>query len=341
MQKKFHFVVSHIRKHPTAFAAIITVGFIHGCISFLLPVSVGEFFQLYFHTGSSKGKLFNWLGLHIVTMDQFFLLFAMLMLLKIIFSYIQNLGTYRQGELFVKELREKVFAAQINWSASVFHQRPYGKYLLRYGNDMKAVQNYFMKGVIGGIMNLLFLFTGLFLLSQINLRLTIIFLSLLTATFNLIYFLSAIQRPFIRASRSNRSSLLAFVAKNFARFHEIKETQSESGATAKFNLRSENLYLSNMRSNRMESLLLAVSPFLIFLMIGIILWQMTMSYVNISVSDGVMTILMLLMMQGTLRKLFKVPAYFNKGKISLQKIGKILLQEEPHSEPVSELSQNG
>ena len=341
MNKKFHFVSQHIHKHPVAFGAIIVAGFINSCISFLLPVSVGEFFQLYFHTGSSKGKLFNWLGLHIGTAEQFFFLFAVLLLLKIIFSYAENIGTYRHGELFVKELREKIFAAQANWQSPVFLQRPYGKYLLRYSNDMKAVQNYFMKGVIGGIMNSLFLITGLFLLSQINFRLAILFFSMLAATFIIIYFLSAIQKPFIRASRSNRSSLLAFVAKSFARFREIKETQSESATTAKFNLRSDNLYLSNMRSNRMESLLLAASPFLIFVMIGLILWQMTLSYVSITVSEGVMMILMMLMMQGTLRKLFKIPAYFNKGKISLQKISKLLRQENDSAEIVSESSQNG
>jgi ABC-type siderophore export system fused ATPase/permease subunit len=89
----------------------------------------------------------------------------------------------------------------------------------------------------------------------------------------------------------------------------------------------------------MESLLLAASPFLIFVMIGILLWQMTKSYTAVSASDALMMILMLLMMQGTIRKLFRVPGYVNKGKISLQKIGK-LLQQANFSEEAIPLFQN-
>jgi hypothetical protein len=39
------------------------------------------------------------------------------------------------------------------------------------------------------------------------------------------------------------------------------------------------------------------------------------------------------MMQGALKKILKVPGYLNKGKISLQKINKVLQQEikEPES----------
>jgi hypothetical protein len=42
-----------------------------------------------------------------------------------------------------------------------------------------------------------------------------------------------------------------------------------------------------------------------------------------------MMILMVLMMQGALKQILRVPGYLNKGKISLQKISKILLQ--PHA----------
>jgi len=81
-----------------------------------------------------------------------------------------------------------------------------------------------------------------------------------------------------------------------------------------------------MRSNKLESLLQSITPFMIFLMIGILLWQMSLSYGHISAGDGLMMILMILMMQSALKKILKVPGYLNKGNISLQKISKILQQ---------------
>lgn len=191
---------------------------------------------------------------------------------------------------------------------------------------MKAVQNYFTKGIMEGIKNILFLLTGLFMLSRIHFTLTIILLSILIIILTVTYFISRLQKPSISASRSYRSSLLAFVTKSFSRFEKLKLNREDAEAIERFNTRSDNLYHANMRSNRIESLLQSSSHFLIFTMIGILLWQMTMPYSHISAGDGLMMILMIMMMQGALRKILKVPGYLNKGNISLQKISKILQQ---------------
>lgn len=324
MDRQNNFISDHIYKYPFGFMGVLFVGFINSCVSFLLPVSIGEFFAFHFHTGSSKGKLLAWMGLHINTMLQFLLLFVLLLIAKAITGYIGVLGTYKQGELFVKGIRESIFAAQMNWEPSGLPKGSYGKYLLRYSNDMKSLQNYYTKGVIGGIKNLIFLFAGLFLLSRINLILAIILFLLLIISATLIYFIARYQKSFIRSSRNQRSSLLSFVAKSLVGFERLKQRQAEAATIENFERRSENLYSTNMQSNKIETLLQNLTPLLIYTMIGILLWQMTMHYVTISASDGLMIILMVLMMQGAMRKTLKIPGYLNKGKISLLKINKIL-----------------
>lgn len=333
MNKKNQFVSEHIRKYPLSVGAIILAGFVNSCISFLLPVSIGEFFAVHFHTGSSKGKLLSWMGIHIDTIQRFYLLFIILLLLRAVLSYAESFGSYRQGELFVKNLRENLFASQISWPPDLLSKNLYGKYLLRYSNDMKTVQNYFTKGIMEGLKNILFLLTGLFMLSRIHFTLTIILFSIILVILTVTYFISRFQRPSISASRSHRSSLLAFVTKSFSRFEKLKLNQEEADAIESFNTRSDNLYHANMRSNRIESLLQTSSYLLVFSMIGILLWQMTMPYSRISASDGLMMILMVLMMQGALRRILKIPGYLNKGKISLQKIEKLLKHENILSEP--------
>lgn len=334
MIKNENFVYSHIRRHPFAFAGILIAGLINSCISFLLPVSVGEFFSIHFHTGGTKSKILSLLGLHIHTLQGFFIFFLALLIIKPIVNYWESIGTYRQGELFVKDLRELAFASQMNWEKEHLSKRAYGKYLLRYSNDMKAVQSYLSNGILGGIKNTVFLLTGLGLLSIIHLRVTLLLSSLFLLVIAIIYFAAAYQKPFITAARSSRSSLLAFVAKSFSRFEKIVMRNDNEETIRNFIRRSDKLYHANMRSNRIESFLQSGTSFLIYGMIGLLLWQMTMPFVHISSPEALMIILIILMMRGAMVKILKVPGYLNKGKISLEKIRQIMVKEmEPGNAP--------
>lgn len=328
MQESIKYAVDHVRKYRLAFWGVIFIGLLNGLVSFLLPVSIGEFFTIFFKTGSSKGKMLDWLGIELSTVNQFFLLFGLLLFLKAILSYIEYYGTFRQGELFVKSLREGVFSAQLRWSAASMDQS-YGKYLLRYSNDLKSVQLYLTNGYMEGIKSSLFLITGLMVLMNIQWQITLLLFVLLISVILLIYLLARWQTVFIMNSRSARSSLLAYVARKFARFRKLKERREEHEVMESFNEKSGNLFHANMKYNVSESLLLAVVPVLIFGVIGVLLWRMVFLQGSISASDGLMMVLILLMMESRIRRLLKVPTYLNKGKISLRKIHKL------YDEPVS------
>lgn len=329
MQESSKYVFDHIRKYRITFLGVIVIGLLNSVVSFLLPVSIGEFFTLFFGTGSTKGKMLDWLGIELSTVNQFFLLFSLLLLLKAFLSYTEYYGTYRQGELFVKFLREDVFSAQIRWSAASMSDRSYGKYLLRYSNDLKSVQLYLTNGYMEGMKSSLFLLTGLLVMMNIQWQITLILFVMLISVILLVYFLARWQTIFIVDSRSARSSLLSYVARQFARFRKVKEQRGEEEVITDFNKKSDSLFQANMKYNISESLLLAVVPVLIFGVIGVLLWRMVFLNGSMSASDGLMMVLILLMMEGRIRRLLKVPTYLNKGKISLRKIHKL------YTEPIS------
>jgi ABC-type multidrug transport system fused ATPase/permease subunit len=330
MQHYRHFVIDHVRKYTFAFWFVILTGFLNNIVSFLLPVSIGEFFTIFFHTGSTKGRLLNWMGIDLNTVSQFFIFFWILLALKSIFTLAENYGTFRQGELFVKNIRESVFSAQIHWGPNSILPTSYGKYLLRYSNDLKSVQNSLSKGYIEGIKSSLFLLTGIFLMMKINWGLTLLLLFLLAGVILAISWLARWQTRFVMDSRSARSSLLSFVARRFARFKRLKERKKEAEVITRFNEKSISLFNSNMKYNFTESILVTLVPVMIFGIIGILLWRMLHLSQAITASEGLMMVLILIMMEGGIRRILKVPAYLNKGKISLQKIDKL------YADPVTE-----
>ena len=104
----------------------ISIGLIQSCAIFLIPVSIGEFFTIHFNSGSSKGRLLELLGIHFKTLSSFFLFFILLLLVRTVFEFWERLLSYQQGELYVKFIRENIFATQINWSSEKFQQKHFG-----------------------------------------------------------------------------------------------------------------------------------------------------------------------------------------------------------------------
>jgi ABC-type multidrug transport system fused ATPase/permease subunit len=321
--------IRHISKHPGLFAGVLSAGFINSCATFLLPVSIGEFFVLQFHSGNTKGKLLAWAGLEASNLSEFATLFAGLLLVKMFSGYLASMGAFRLGETFVQTIREEVFAAQMRWEAAALSNGAYSKYLLRYSNDMKALQNYFSKGILEAARSLLFIATGMLLTAQLHAPLTLALTGLLAASAVAVYGLAWWQKPLIAKSRSRRNTLLAFVTKSFADFPALKRRAAEADTVSRFNRRSTNLYRANMRSNRFDALQQHIIPLLIFSMIGALLWQMALPGTRISAGDGWMMILMILMMQGAFRRMLKVPGFLNKGKLSLQKVREVMERAAP------------
>ncbi|MBI5372088.1 MAG: ABC transporter ATP-binding protein [Sphingobacteriales bacterium] len=321
------FLRSYLSSHKGGITTVVLTGLLSSLSSFLLTLIIGDFFMLQFQTGSSKGKLLAWLGIRLHTVQDFFWIFGGLLLFKFISSFYEGYLSARQGERFVKELRHILFTAQIMSPAEQFAGKPFGNYLLRYSNDLKAVQNCLTRGVLGGIKHFLFVLTGLFLLLRINLLLGLISAGLFLLIVTVVAVLSAGQKKYIRESRTRRSNLLAFVTRSFSRFRHIKQENSEDQVLDKYERRAGLLYKANLANGKAESFIQSVAYLLQFGMIGCLLWVMTWKAAVYSAADGLIVVLLLLLMQGAVRNLLKVPSYLNKGRISLDKIRELTHQQ--------------
>ena len=245
---------------------------------------------------------------------------------------------FDKGELYVKSIREKIFQTQMGWDTEKFKQKHFGKYLLRYSNDMKSMQNYLTKGIMGFAKDVCFLILGFLLLAVVNRNLSLYLLLVTSVIMGAIFFVSKVQKKLITNSRTKRSNLLALVTRSFQRHSSIKTNITEKESIDKFDRVSNELYTTNMANNRFESLLASLLPMLQFLMIGSLLVVMTSSYGTIRKRDALVFVLTTLMMMSPMKRVLKVPAIINRGKISLNKINDILEEKVDQNKSVEESS---
>jgi ABC-type multidrug transport system fused ATPase/permease subunit len=317
-------IKTHISKYKWRLFVILFLGVANSCITFLLAVSIGNFFSLRFNDAGTKSNLLHSLGMYFESYTSFVFFFCLVLLAKFVTHYFQQSLGNLQGELFAKGIREKVFAAQINWEEETFRQKSFGNYLLRYSNDMKSVQHYLVKGLMDGFRNVLFLLIGLTLIARINFGLSII-ISFFLLTVSVLFFgLWKKQKVFISLSRDKRSSLLAFVTNQFGRFGRIKAGNQQVIIVQRFTEKSLTLYKANYISVRNEGFIQAMISILPFLVTGLLMLLIFAELINISHANAVTIVLIILMMQTPVKAILKIPGIIAKGKISLHKIDELI-----------------
>lgn len=314
-----------LRNHKPVLLAYFCIAVINSAAAFLLPVSIGEFFRIAFQTHGSKGKLLQLLGIHMETLDAFFVFFISLVLVRALAEFFEKYVAARQGELLVKWLRDRLFETQLHWDREKFRSKHFGNYLLRYSNDMKAVQNYLSRGWLGGGRELIFLMMGFSVLFIINRPLALLYESVFLFLIILLFLLSRRQGSLIIDSRSKRSGLLAFVTRSFQRHGKISDEGTTDQVMENYEVRSAFLFQANIVNHRFESFFQAMLPLFQYFMIGGILMAMTLPEIfPVSAGQALVFVLIILQMNGALKRLLKALPALNKGKISMKKISEIL-----------------
>lgn len=320
-------VERYLMKSSHRLVSIIFWGLVNSIATFLIPVSIGNFFILKFSSEGSKGRLLEMLGIYFSTLNSFYLFFFSLILIKVLSGFIEKWMSLKEGDRFVKFIRERLFEAQLKTEPVIFSQKPYGNYLLRYSGDLKSVKNYLQKGILEGIKSFLFLFMGISLLALLQAQLTSYLLILFVAVFVLFSLLAGYQKRFIKERRDKSSNLLAFVAKCFSRQHKLKLEGSVEKTLGRFREKSDQVYQSGLKNNRIESLRESLMPGFQYTILGTLLWMSTYIKPGLSYGDALVYILILIMLMSSMRRILRVPGYLNKGKISLYKIEELIKLE--------------
>lgn len=319
-------------RHRFLLSRALLAGTVAGLAALLIPLSIGKYYALALETGSARGKIFDMLPFEVQNLTTFFFFFSLVILVYGSATFMARLYADEAAEIFVKELREKLFVRQIRQPLEKVFRKPVGRYLLRYSGDMGAIKRLISRGGIGLVHDLFLLLLGLVLLTYLNLPLSMLILGL-TLVFTLIFWLSnRMLLTRVNRLRSIRSSNLAFVSSRLQALMTIKMMGREDKEERKFSRRSEKMFQQARRMLWRENLQRAMVPFLMYcLLLAVLYYGNVLLRQENSELDGaslLVFIMFLITIIPAFRRLLYAKRHWRDGWLSLGKVIKALKEEE-------------
>jgi ABC-type multidrug transport system fused ATPase/permease subunit len=299
----------------------------------LLPVSIGKFYALVFGFEGNRAVLLDFLPKTFYdTVSHFLLLFLVLILIYFIANYFRRYLVASTGELLTYELRNRLFAHQIKLATRIYEEKGVGKYLLRYSGDLKSIQNYLTKGIIGFATDVLLIILFLIALATISHLLTLISIVAIVLMIIPISMLNERLHHISVSRRNQKSGLLSFVSQRLEAMISIKAFNREVPEKAKFAKRSQQLFQSGLAFHRLSSFIFVLVPGLLYVMIALIMyaiyWQKA-SGMLIDQGAFLSAFLLIITMLPVFRRSLRIVVTWKLGLISIKKLQNVLdLPEE-------------
>ena len=319
-------ILNYVRMHAGTFITTCLVGFIASFFNVLLPLSVGKFFELLYQEQSTKGKLLEMLSLPINDMQSFFIFFFSLIALRGVFGFFQNYLTAYTGERFIADLRVELFKAQLTMNLRHFEKRHLSRHLQKYTGDMRFIQKWMTKGVIGGPIDIFFLLFAFVALYQINAEVT---LGLIASMFSAGIIMMVISRIIGKSTerRNNeRGRLLEFVAQRLQGILSVKFFNREIVEVDRFKKNNDDFVATGKKTFVRQAFLESMLPIMFFLIIVVVMWLSVKFNGSNSPSNSLTFMLVLLYLQGAFRRILRLPAIWSQAKVSFDSLDRQLLK---------------
>jgi len=342
MHSKKSIIINFFKTNLLLIVGSFLFGFCSIVITILIPIFLGKFYQLAMHSGSARGKIFDSFFGKVDNMNSYFMLFSIVMLLKLVFNYLQSFLTGITTELFTKQIREKLFNKQLITQLNIFEKKATGNYLLRYSGDLSSINNYISKGIIGFVNDVLFITITLLIFFSINTELSLALLISFPLIFLLVFLIIKKLKTFTSKRRNLRSTNLAFIASRLTALSTIKAFNREQIETQKFQKKSDKLYENDVKYQLWFALVDSLLPFLLYSMLGVILFiAYTLSQSNTKELAGSQILVFIMLTVSTIpvfKRILKVNIVWQNGNLSFKKLLVIFNNAEEEKNSTEQLN---
>ncbi|RKM97529.1 ABC transporter ATP-binding protein [Aquimarina sp. AD10] len=304
-------------------------GFCYNILTIMIPISIGKFYELSFGFSSHRLKAFKFIPyMDAVNFQDFLAFFFALVILRLLFEYLNRYGVALIGERFTKGLREILFANQLQITMPIYDNKGIGKYLLRYSGDLKSIQNYMKNGLIRFAQDTFLLIIVVVVIGCFDLYLGIIIAGCILISALLLWKINRVLYTISLDRRNKRSAMLSFVNTRLRSILALKAFNKYRPEENRFQKRSKNLYTVGKQYARIVALLQALIPAITYGMLGIIMLYIFNSSKNQnSTLEGaslLVLILLIISILPVLRRSLRVSIIWKLGNISFTKLADIL-----------------
>ncbi|WP_100628824.1 ABC transporter transmembrane domain-containing protein [Algoriphagus formosus] len=320
----------HWFSHWGRLSVILLIGWIGAVSTFFLSLMTGWFFDLMYQNSISKSELLADFGLRVGSLQQFFGILGLVILLKFFLHFWERQLIRTKAEKFNFDLMQRLFRRQLQWTSDYYNKNGFGKYLLRYSGDQLSVRNMLCNGFHRGLRDAFFLLTGLGLLVYLNPYWTLTIVATLLIVSPVAFFLDSKQIPWTISKRNKKSLVLKYVTETFSNQKGDFTKSDRIKISTAFQEKSQQSLRVNLQYQFWENSRLAwvaiLGPLLTFSLLAAISFAP-----DTKESPGQLLAFMLVIgaMAPAIRSISKTPSIIAKGMISLRKIEVLIKKKTP------------
>ncbi|WP_143306479.1 ABC transporter transmembrane domain-containing protein [Chitinophaga vietnamensis] len=327
--KHWDIIKSHFKRRVIACFAIVLLGVINSCITVLLSLSIGVYYEMLSQHHSNKSRLLHQLHIELPHHPTiFFPVFGAVIICKLILHFLETYYSEMIALTISLSLQKKLFRHQVRMDTKDFIQKPVGKYLLRYSGDMASIRKYVSKGIFRFISDCIFMLISLAFLLSINTTTTLTTIATLIAGFLLLNSINRKLRHIQSQRRDMLSSNLHFVLGALQALTTVKAYNQEYAVIKSYKRKMEKLEHTSRRFLLLNSFNKAIVPaFLFFSLLLIFIGHMPYTAGQNNPDPARMFIpfiILVILMFPTYKRFLGVSSIWQAGNIAFLKIYSIL-----------------
>ncbi|WP_407523844.1 ABC transporter transmembrane domain-containing protein [Lacibacter sp. MH-610] len=320
---KYFLTQTFIRQNALLAGFAVTTGVLHLLCNLVLLLSIGCYIELLFHAGSSKSRALLWMGIDLPqNLPSFFTLFFGAAVIKFLCSFLEKYTTSRAGMLYAAKARKEYFQYLLHSPETLKVKSP-ARQLVWFSSELKSMQRYMEKGMIGFTRDMIYFFFCCYLLLQFH----VILGAVIAASIPLLWLLSKWGhyrlKTVMQTGRNAIAGLLSFISR---RLHQIENKQATTNTyktTTRFIQRQQKAIKLQQEMLTGKALLHSMVPAVLYCLLGLLLFLIANpAFITISSADAVGFILLLINLFSVIRRVVKIESIRLPGRISLEKMEK-------------------
>ncbi|MBC6490509.1 ABC transporter transmembrane domain-containing protein [Flavihumibacter stibioxidans] len=315
-------------------AATVLVGLLHSFTTLLLPLSLGIYYELVFHSGAGKGRILQRLGIPELSLKGFFTFFLLLLLFKLALSWTEKYYSLRLTKTLGLRIREKLFDHSLSGKISGAGSQSADRNIFRFANEPRSVEIFFSKVVLAGTRDILLLVLSFTFLYHIDSALANYILLCFFLFLSFQYLQAGHLKTSFKLYRKNRTILFRFAGTALLNRSAIAGLNRRAIELKRYRKLGRQLLSESDPYFLRNSFQQAVFPVLMYVCLGGLLWIIAShpSYSDLTAPDLFSYILLVLMLIPPLRRIGQLPRLTAQARNSLDHILPILATPEKRKE---------